>query len=68
MNQLLDRISDFLAKFPGLLPLAGVVLVVLNFILQVAAGGGTWVVDSNLFLHLGLILSVVGLLIIKPLG
>ena len=68
INQLLDGASEFLAKRPGLLPLVGVAFIIFNFLLQIFPGSGSWFVDSNLLLHLGLILGVVGLLLIRPLG
>lgn len=68
INQFVDGASEFLAKRPGLLPLVGVAFIILNFLLQIFPGSGSWFVDSNLLLHLGLILGVVGLLLIRPLG
>ncbi len=66
MNKLLDKISQFLGKYPGLLPLVGVGLIILNLLLQ--GFQGFWIVESNLFLHLGLIISLLGILMIRPLG
>ncbi|MCP4357251.1 MAG: hypothetical protein GY796_04440 [Chloroflexi bacterium] len=66
MNDLLDRLSHFMSKYPGLLPLIGLGLIVLNLFLQFFQG--YWIVDSNLFLHLGLIISLLGILFIRPLG
>ena len=66
MNTLLDRLSEFMAKYPGLLPLLGIGLIILNWILQLFPGN--WIVDSNLFLHLGLVLSLIGIIMIRPLG
>jgi hypothetical protein len=60
-SRFLDRISEFLAARKGLLPLIGLVLVVINFILQFFSIG--WVAESNLFLHLGLILAIIGFLL-----
>lgn len=69
MNKLIDRIGDFLAEKPGLLPLVGALLVVVNFILQIFPGPGSgWFVDSNLLLHLGIVVALVGLLLIRPLS
>ncbi|MCP5097947.1 MAG: hypothetical protein GY943_20560 [Chloroflexi bacterium] len=65
MNDLLDKISHFLGERPGLLPLIGVALIVLNLILQFFSGN--WFVDSNFVLHVGLIISIIGLLLINPL-
>ena len=68
LNQLLERASQFLGARPGLLPLAGLSLILLNLALQIVPGAGSWIVDSNLFLHIGLVVVVLGLLLIKPLG
>lgn len=68
MNDLVERLNDFFATRPGLLPMIGVGLVILNLLLQIFPGPGSgWLVDSNLFLHLGVIFSVVGLLLIRAL-
>ncbi len=68
INQLLDKTSNFLAARPGLLPLLGAALITLNLLLQIFPGNRYWIVDSNLFLHLGLLLALIGLLLIRPLG
>ncbi|RMD48967.1 MAG: hypothetical protein D6835_05835 [Candidatus Thermofonsia bacterium] len=69
MNELIDKIGDFLAEKPGLLPLVGVLLVVVNFILQIFPGPGSgWFVDSNLLLHLGIVVALIGLLLVRPLS
>ena len=65
MNDFLDKVSDFLSKYPGLLPLLRVLLIIVNLILQFFPG--SWFVDRNILLHLGLIISFVGLLVIRPL-
>ena len=62
LNQLLDTLSDYFAQRKGLLPMLGLLLVVINFILQFFPGLG-WVSTSNLFLHLGLILAIFGILL-----
>lgn len=66
MNKLLDRAGEFLSRYPGLLPLVGVGLIVFNLLLQFFPGN--WISDSNLFLHIGLITAIIGLLMIRPLG
>ncbi|GAB4158819.1 MAG: hypothetical protein Fur0021_29070 [Candidatus Promineifilaceae bacterium] len=68
INELLDKTSNFLAARPGLLPLIGVGLIALNLLLQIFPGPRVWLVDSNLFLHIGLLLALLGLLLIRPLG
>jgi len=65
MNKLLDKLSHFIGERPGLIPLFGIILIVVNLLLQFFRGN--WFVDSNLLLHLGLITSLIGLLLIKPL-
>ena len=60
-NQVLDRISDYLSQRKGLLPLIGVLLVLVNFVLQFLPVG--WVGQSDLLLHLGIIIAIVGFLL-----
>lgn len=62
MSRMVDWLSEFLARRKGLLPLMGLVLIVLNLILQFVLPPG-WLVSSNLFLHLGLIVAILGLMI-----
>jgi hypothetical protein len=67
INQFLDRTSDFLGRRPGLLPLVGIALILVNFILQIFPGPDVWLAGSNLFLHAGLITAIIGLLLIRVL-
>ncbi len=60
-SKLIDQASSFFAARKGLLPFIGLLLVVLNFIFQVTLSG--CVVDSNLFLHLGIVLAIFGLML-----
>ena len=62
LNQLLDRISEFLAHRKGLLPLLGIVLIVVNGILQFIPASG-WVGSTNFLLHVGIILAILGILL-----
>ncbi|WP_322793236.1 hypothetical protein [Bellilinea sp.] len=61
LSHFLDKVSSFLANRKGLLPLIGLVLILVNFILQFVAAG--WLVESNLFLHLGLLLAIIGFML-----
>jgi hypothetical protein len=61
-NQFLDQLSNYLAHRKGLLPMVGVLMVGINFIFQLIPGMG-WLASSNLFLHLGVILSIVGMML-----
>jgi len=62
ISRWLDSLSEFLAHRKGLLPLFGLLLVALNLLLQFILPGG-WVVTSNLFLHLGVMLAIFGLVL-----
>lgn len=63
---LLKRISDFLARVPGLPVLGGVLLVVLNFVLRLLPDTWPvigWLTHTDLFLHLGVIVGLLGVLL-----
>jgi hypothetical protein len=60
-NHLLDWVSQYLADRKGLLPVIGVLLIGINFALQFFPLG--WLTESNLFLHLGVILAILGFLL-----
>ncbi len=61
INRLLDKISEFLAHRKGLIPIIGLILVVISFIFQFFPGN--WIGDSDIFLHLGVILAIIGFLL-----
>ncbi len=61
MNSMLDKISEYLAIRKGLLPLVGMALIIANFFLQFFPVG--WLKDTNLCLHLGLVISIFGLML-----
>jgi hypothetical protein len=61
LSRLVDRASDYFAHRKGLLPIIGMVLVLLNFILPFIFVN--WVTDSNLFLHLGVLVAIFGLML-----
>lgn len=63
MSKLLDFLSEFLAHRKGLLPLIGIGLIVLNLVLQFILPIGSLLTTSNLFLHLGLIVALLGLML-----
>ncbi len=62
MSKMLDWLSEYLSHRKGLLPLLGIVLIVINLILQFLLPPG-WLVSSNLFLHIGLIIAIFGLML-----
>jgi hypothetical protein len=61
LGKLIDKLSEFLAPRKGLLPILGMVLIVFNFFVQLLPA--TWVSQTNLFLHVGLILAIFGLML-----
>ena len=65
MNKMLDKISEYLAPRKGLLPLIGILLIIFNFFLQFLPVG--WLKDTNLFLHIGLIVAIFGLMLARAL-
>ena len=62
----LDRLSAFIARYKGLPTMVAVVLVVLNFIFQFLNLG--WLSSSNLLLHLGIVVGLIGVLLAEALG
>jgi len=61
-NEFLDKVSDFLAHRKGLLPILGLLLVIINAVLQFIPGIG-WPVESNILLHIGIIIAVLGIML-----
>jgi hypothetical protein len=66
LSRLVDRASDFFAHRKGLLPLLGILLVIINYILPFLIGLN-FVTQSNLFLHLGVIVSIFGIMLAAAL-
>ncbi len=65
LSTFLDRMSDFFAHRKGLLPILGLALVALNFVLQLFPAG--WLAQTNCFLHLGIIFAIAGFLLARAL-
>ncbi len=65
VNKLLKRAGEFLARLPGLPVLIAVGLVALNFVLQLLSDWPAvgWLAGTHLFLHLGVILGFLGILL-----
>ncbi len=61
LNKTIDKLSEFLAPRKGLLPLIGIFLIVINFVLQFLPAG--WVKESNLLMHIGLVIAILGLML-----
>lgn len=63
LSRLVDNASNYFAHRKGLLPLIGIVLIVINYILLIIFGPGNVVTATNLFLHLGVIVAIFGLML-----
>ncbi|MGB7873556.1 MAG: hypothetical protein WBL25_04160 [Anaerolineales bacterium] len=63
ISKLLDWLSEFLARRKGLLPLLGIVLVIINFVLQFFFPFGHWLTGTNLLMHLGVIVAIFGMML-----
>jgi hypothetical protein len=64
---ILDRLSEFLSKRRGLPTLLAILLVIVNLIIQFIPGL-EWLARTNLFLHLGVIVGLIGVLLSAALG
>jgi len=65
MNELLKKVSEFLAHNKGLPVLIGIGMVVLNFAFTLLPHWPivVWLADTGLFLHMGVIVGLFGILL-----
>ena len=61
LADLLDKISNFLSKRRGLLPLLGILLIVMNFIFSLLMTN--WFSQTNFLLHFGIIVAILGFML-----
>lgn len=62
ISKLLDRLSEFLAHRKGLLPIVGLLMIVINLLIQFIFPA-SFLATTNLFLHIGLITAIFGLML-----
>lgn len=62
ISRLLDVLSNYLAHRKGLLPIIGLVLILANLVLQFIIPGSL-LATTNLFLHIGLVTAIFGLML-----
>jgi hypothetical protein len=62
MSKFLDQMSEFLAHRKGLLPIVGIFLILINLTIQFIFPGN-FLATTNLFLHVGLIVAILGLML-----
>jgi hypothetical protein len=61
-----NRLVDFLAHYRGVPALIGIALVLVNLVLQFIPDLG-WLRESNLLLHIGVVLGLSGILLAHTL-
>jgi hypothetical protein len=61
LSKLIDKLSSFFAARKGLLPLLGIGMVILNFLLPLLTQH--LIATSDLFLHLGIIVAILGIML-----
>jgi hypothetical protein len=66
LSRLVDNASNYFAHRKGLLPLLGILLVIINFILPFIFGINV-ITGSNLFLHLGVVVAIFGMMLARAL-
>ena len=66
LSVLIDKASEYFAHRKGLLPLIGMALVLVNFLLPFFMASNFLTV-SNLFLHIGVIVAIFGFLLARSL-
>ena len=62
LSRMVDNASNYFAHRKGLLPLLGILLVIINYILPFIFGLNL-ITGSNLFLHLGVIIAIFGMML-----
>ncbi|MBL8091131.1 MAG: hypothetical protein KF758_14530 [Anaerolineales bacterium] len=62
MSKLLDKLSEYLAHRKGLLPIIGILFIIVNLAIQFIFPF-TPLAFSNIFLHIGLIIAIFGLML-----
>ena len=62
MSKILDKLSEYLARRKGLLPFIGIFLIVINLTIQFIFPMSP-LAFSNIFLHIGLIIAIFGLML-----
>ena len=63
LSRMVDNASNYFARRKGLLPLLGILLVMINYILPFIFGLDNVITGSNFFLHLGIIIAIFGLML-----
>ncbi len=67
ISKLVDDASEYFAHRKGLLPLLGILLIFVNFLLVSLLPAEWYIVRTNLVLHLGLVTAIFGILLARAL-
>ena len=67
LSRLVDNASNYFAHRKGLLPLIGILLVMINYVLPFIFVTENVITASNLFLHLGVIIAIFGMMLARAL-
>ena len=62
LSTFLDQLSEYLAPRKGLIPLMGMGLILVNLLIQFIFPGG-WLASTNIFLHIGSLAAIFGLML-----
>jgi len=62
ISKTIDWASDYFAHRKGLLPIVGLVFIIVNLVLVIIFPA-SWLATTNLFLHVGLIVAIFGLML-----
>ena len=62
ISEILDYLSEYLAHRKGLMPIIGLVMIFINLLIQFIFPG-SFFATTNLFLHFGLIVALLGLIL-----
>jgi hypothetical protein len=62
ISKWLDRMSEYLAHRKGLLPIIGIIFIIVNLIVQFVFPQSP-LAFSNIFLHVGLIIAILGFML-----
>ncbi len=60
-SKLIDDLSNYFAPRKGLLPIIGIILIIINFIVSLLPLG--WLSSSDILLHLGVIVAIIGIML-----
>jgi hypothetical protein len=61
LSKFLDNLSNFFAHRKGLLIIVGILLITINLVITIFSSG--WLANNAFFLHVGLIIALIGILL-----